>query len=240
MERLADFVLAHKRLLVAAWLLPALLGFATLSHSTGALTQRYDLPGYAGYEASQAIARTYGTGGGSAQPLVAVVQVPGGVAAHRGELGTALARVGRALPGARIASYASTGDRAFVSAGRADDVRARLPAARAAAPGRPTAGPLEAVRAALAGARVGGAPIRLTGPDALGGRPATTKGRGRLSWSRCSAAAGALAVLVFVFGSALALVPLLIALAAIPTTFLLVWRLAVAHDVTSSSSSSSR
>ena len=186
MERLADFVLAHKRLLVAAWLLPALLGFATLSHSTGALTQRYDLPGYAGYEASQAIARTYGTGGGSAQPLVAVVQVPGGVAAHRSEL--APRSPGSAAPfparGSPRMPRPATGRS---SPRRADDLRARLPAALAAH----RTGDGRLARRGPGGARgrrVGGAPIRLTGADALGKEAGTAKGPAS-SRSRCSAPA---------------------------------------------------
>jgi putative drug exporter of the RND superfamily len=220
MERLADLILAHKRVVAALWLLLALLGFATLTRSTGALTRRYDLPGYSGYEASQTIARTYGSGGES-QPLVAVVHVSGGVAAHRAELAAALARVGGALPGARIASYASTGDAAFLSRdGRTTFALVYPPLSRRT--GQAAAGSLEAVRAALAGARVGGAPIRVTGADALGKEAGTSKGPGVLAESLLGAG-GALAVLVFVFGSALALVPLVIALAAIPTTFLLVW-----------------
>ena len=223
MERLADFVLAHTRLVAAVWLLPALLGFATLSHATGALTRRYDLPGYAGYEASQAIAHAYGTGGGSSQPLVAVVRVPGGVAAHRTELGAALARVGRALPGSRIASYASTGDRTFLSTdGRTTFALVYPPLSQRT--GQAAPGSLDAVRAALAGARVGGAAIRLTGADALGREAGRSKGPNVLAESLLGAV-GALAVLVLVFGSLVALVPLVIALAAIPTTFLLVWGL---------------
>jgi RND superfamily putative drug exporter len=228
MERLATLILGHKRLVALAWLVPALVDFATLSHSTGALTQRYDLPGRAGFEAAQAIARAYGSGGES-QPLVAVARVPDGVAAHRGELGAALARVGRALPGSRIASYASTGDRAFLSAdGRTTFALVYPPLSRRT--GQSAPGSLARVRGALAGASVGGAPIRVTGADALGKDATTTKGTGVVAESMIGVV-GALAVLVFVFGSALALVPLVIALAAIPTTFLLVWALTTVTGV---------
>ncbi|HET7046142.1 MAG TPA: MMPL family transporter [Gaiellaceae bacterium] len=229
MERLTDFALAHKRLVAAAWLCLALLGFATLSHSTGALSQRYTLPGYAGYDASQAIELAYGTGGAS-QPLVAVVHVPGGVAAHRRELGAALGRVARALPGARVASYASTGDRAFLSAdGRTTFALVYPPLSQRT--GQPAAGALDAIRGALAGARVGGARVAVTGAAALGKDAGTQqKGLGVIAESLLGVV-GALAVLVFVFGSLLALVPLLMALAAIPTTFLLVWGVTAVTDV---------
>jgi RND superfamily putative drug exporter len=230
MERLAERVLARKRLVAAVWLVLALGGFATLTRSTGALTHRYELPGYSGYEASRAIEQAFGSGGGQSEPLVAVVRVPGGVAAHRRELGAALAGVARALPGARIASYASTGSRTFVSAdGRTTFALVYPPLSRKT--GNPVQGSLAAVRRALAGARVGGSPVRVTGADALDQDAASAKkGPGVVAESMLGGL-GALVVLAFVFGSALALVPLLIGVAAIPTTFLLVWALTAATSV---------
>ncbi|HET8528278.1 MAG TPA: MMPL family transporter [Gaiellaceae bacterium] len=229
MTRLADLALAHRRLVVLGWAALALVGFATLSRSTGALSQRYTLPGYAGYDASQAIEHAFGSGGAS-QPFVAVVHVPDGVAAHRRELGAALARVGRALPGSRIASYASTGDRDFVSAdGRTSFALVYPPLSRRT--GQPEADALATMRRALAGARVGGAPVALTGAAALGKDSGTQKQGLGVVAEELLGVVGALAVLVFVFGSLLALVPLLVALAAIPTTFLLVWAITTATDV---------
>jgi RND superfamily putative drug exporter len=229
MERLADLALAHKRLVVAAWLCLALIGFATLSRSTGALSQRYTLPGYAGYDAARQIEHAYGTGGAS-QPFVAVAHVPGGAAAHRAELGAALARVERALPGARIASYASTGDRAFLSAD-GDTTFALVYPPLSRQTGQPAAGALDTVRHALAGSRVGGARLTVTGAAALGKDAGTQKQGIGVVGEELLGVVGALAVLVFVFGSLLALVPLLMALAAIPTTFLLVWGISAATDV---------
>ncbi|HET7572598.1 MAG TPA: MMPL family transporter [Gaiellaceae bacterium] len=229
MHRLADLVLAHKRLVFAAWLVLALAGFATLSRSTGALTQRYDLPGAAGYEASQAIADAYRSGGGGSEPLVAVGHVPGGAAAHRDDLAAALARVRRALPGARVASYASSGDRAFLSAD-GETTFALIYPPLSPRSGASASGSLAAVRRALAGARVGGAPLVVTGADALGKDAGTHNGPGVAAESMLGGL-GALVVLVVVFGSALALVPLLVALAAIPTTFLLVWALTAVTEV---------
>ncbi|MGH3050828.1 MAG: MMPL family transporter [Gaiellaceae bacterium] len=228
MHRLADWTLAHKRLVFAVWVVLAFAGFATLSRSTGALTQRYDLPGYSGYEASQAIADTFGTGG-QAQPLVAVVHLPGGIAAHEGELAAALARVRSTLPSARIADYASTGDRAFLSAdGTTTFALVYPPLSRKTGLTKP--GSVDAVRRALAGARVGGATIAVTGVDALDADASKATGPG-VAAETMLGALGALAVLVFVFGSALAVVPLLVALVSIPTTFLLVWGLTTVTDV---------
>jgi RND superfamily putative drug exporter len=230
MERLADRILAHKRLVAVAWLVLALVGFATLTRSTGALTKRYDLPGFAGYEASQTIEHTFGSGGGQSQPLVAVAHVPGGVAAHRRELGGALARIARTLPHARIASYASTGSRAFLSADGQTTFALVYPPLSPRT-GAAVAGSLAAVRRALAGARVGGQPLRVTGADALADDASTAKKGPGVAAESMLGGLGALVVLAFVLGSALAHVPLLIALAAVPTTFLLVWALTTVTNV---------
>ena len=76
------------------------------------------------------IAQIYGNGGDIA-PLVPVVTLPTGTTVDSpGVTRRARARRWRrsqaAMPDARIASYASTHDRAFVSDGRPHDVRARL------------------------------------------------------------------------------------------------------------------
>jgi len=126
-----------------------------------------------------------------------------------------------ALPGARIASYASTGDETFVSEdGRTtfailypqpdpDSFFGENPRAEAAA------------SAALADATVAGESVHLTGFDALfEDSGADDEGPGLLL-EAVVGGAGALAVLVFVFASFLAVVPLLMAIASIMTTFLL-------------------
>jgi RND superfamily putative drug exporter len=88
-------------------------------------------------------------------------------------------------------------------------------------------------QAALAGVIVGGATVQVTGLDAL--RAAAESGGEGTSASilveTLAAAAGALAILAFDFASFLAIVPLLMAFVAIPTTFLLVWPLASVTDV---------
>src|SRR5207247_10884433 len=86
-------------------------------------------------------------------------------------------------------------------------------------------------QAGLAGVTVAGAPVRITGLDAL---RAGAKGGGdsaSVALETMVAALGALVVLAFVFASFMAFVPLLMALVAIPTTFLLIWPLASVTDV---------
>src|SRR5215216_1144969 len=79
-------------------------------------------------------------------------------------------------------------------------------------------------QAALDGVTVGGSPVEVTGLDALRASAGDIEGAGAgVVLGTLLAALGALLVLAFVFRSFMALVPLLMALVAIPTTFLLVW-----------------
>src|SRR5205085_3935072 len=103
------------------------------------------------------VAAVYGNGGDVA-PLVPVVTVPKGKTVVSsevtGELGAALAKVKTALPDARVASYASTHDRAFVSAdGRTTFALVSIPARGGVNPGQAEA---RTAQAALAGVTVGG------------------------------------------------------------------------------------
>ncbi len=92
--------------------------FAAIGPAGNALSQQFSMPGREGFETNQELAEIYGNGGDIA-PLVPVVTLPQGTTVDSpgvaGELDAALAKVEAALPDARIASYASTGDRAFVS-----------------------------------------------------------------------------------------------------------------------------
>jgi RND superfamily putative drug exporter len=139
--------------------------------------------------------------------------------AVRAELAAIDARLREALPGARIASFASSGDRAFVS----DDGRTTFALAY---PRRdPTSQFGEAPEAAkaaeraLEGATVAGGPVRLTGVDALVEESgAENEGTGVLL-EAVIGGSGALLVLIFVFASFLALVPLVMAVVSILTSF---------------------
>ena len=80
---------------------------------------------------------------------------------------------------------------------------------------------------------VGGSPVEVTGLDALRAAAANADqgGGASLAVEAAVAGGGALLVLAFVFASWMAIVPLLMAIVAIPTTFLLIWPLATATDV---------
>jgi RND superfamily putative drug exporter len=233
MPALARWVLSHKGLVVAFWTVVTIAAFAAIGPASKSLSQQFSVPGGEGFEANQQIAAIYGNGGDVA-PLVPVVQLPKGTTVDSGgvknQLSGALAHVQAVLPSARIASYASTGDRAFVSA----DGRTTFALVYIHARGGVDQGQSEArlAQKALAGVTVAGARVEVTGLDALRATGNDTGGTGTgVLLGTLLAALGALLVLVFVFRSFTALIPLLMAVVAIPTTFLAIWPLTAVTDV---------
>ncbi|HEY2788548.1 MAG TPA: MMPL family transporter, partial [Gaiellales bacterium] len=232
MTALTRFVLRHRLAVAAFWLVVTLVGIATVGRATSAFSQEYSVPGREGYETNTAISALFRNGGDGA-PLVAVASLPSGTAmsspsVERGITDVA-GRIRAAVPGARIASYASTGDRAFVSRnGRTTFVLAYP---------RPTPGSFgqspraaRAAAAALRGVTVAGRPVRLTGLDALSASTGRKGGLGLLAEGLLGGL-GALLVLAFVFASLMAFVPLVVALVSIVTSFLLVWALTTVSQV---------
>jgi putative drug exporter of the RND superfamily len=233
MTRLTSFVLDHKRLVLAFWAAVSVAAFAALQPAGNALSQHFNIPGEEGFETNRQLAEIYGNGGDVA-PIVPVVTLPDGMTVDSPgitrELDAALSKVKASLPESRIASYASTRDRAFVSdEGRTTFALVYIPAKGGVDQGQPEARRAQAV---LDGVTVSGSPIEVTGLDALRASAGESEGDGAgVLLGTLLAALGALLVLVFVFRSFMALVPLLMALVAIPTTFLLVWPLASVTDV---------
>jgi RND superfamily putative drug exporter len=139
----------------------------------------------------------------------------------RAQLARIDARLRARLPQSRIASYASTGNRAFVSAdGRtAFAVVYPQPDPDSAFGENPRAE--KAASSALSGVTIAGAPVHLTGFDALQeDSGAGNDGPGVLVEALIGGF-GALLVLAFVFASFLAVIPIFIAVVSIMTTFLL-------------------
>src|SRR5919201_2219701 len=86
------------------------------------MDQKFSVPGKEGWETNVTIAQLFGGSGGDTAPIVPVVTVPRGKTVSSPGIQRQLAavdrRLKRALPGSRLASFASTGDPAFVSADR--------------------------------------------------------------------------------------------------------------------------
>jgi putative drug exporter of the RND superfamily len=233
MNALTRFVLDHKRLVLGFWLAVTIAAFAAIGPAGSSLSQQFDIPGREGFETNSELAAIYGAGGDVA-PIVPVVTLPQGKTVEspgvRAELGAAMEKVQAALPKSISASFASTGDRAFVSDdGRTTFALVYIPSKGGVDPGQEEA---RAAQATLADVTVGGSPVEVTGLDALRASAGDSEGSGTgVLLATLLAALGALLVLAFVFRSFMALVPLLMALVAIPTTFLLVWPLASVTDI---------
>ncbi len=233
MTAITRWVLAHKRTVAAFWILVTVVGIATVSQSTKSFSNEFTVPGREGFQTNVAIARLYHQGGRNA-PILPVVTLPAGTTVTSPEVHADLERVTsrleQALPGARIASYASTGSRAFVSAdGRTTFLIAHPLPDKNESFGANTQAAKRAV-AALAGVTVAGAPVHVTGIDVLQHQTGGSGGPGVLVESVLGGL-GALVVLAFVFASLLAFIPLLMAVVSIMTTFLVLWGLTTVTSV---------
>ncbi|HEY3908134.1 MAG TPA: MMPL family transporter [Streptosporangiaceae bacterium] len=217
------WVLAHKWLIVGFWLIAIVAGAAAGSKVSGKLSQEFSLPGEPGHEANVAILRTYGNGG-LQQALVAVVRLPGGqtisTASARRALSGAFGVLGRE-PGLRVVSYASTGDRKFASADGRTTFALVFTPLQPVLGGRDLGPP---IAASLTARLPAGWQVRVTGLDELE-LGSHTHGPAVLTETLIGGL-GALIVLALVFGSLLAIAPLIVAVASILTTFLIVYGLA--------------
>jgi putative drug exporter of the RND superfamily len=231
---LTRWVLAHKRTVVSFWIVATIAGVMAAGPASEALDQEFSVPEKEGWETNLAINEQY-KGTGDVAPLIPVTTLPEGESvdspAVKADLEQVDAQVQQALPGSRIASYASTGNEAFVS----DDGRTTFalvypppdpdqqfgenPAAEKAASG------------ALQGATVGGSPVHLTGFDALAEDSGSDSEGPGVLLEALLGGAGALIVLAFVFASFLAVVPLLTAVVSIMTSFLLLLGLTEVTEV---------
>jgi RND superfamily putative drug exporter len=230
MATITRWILRHRLLVAAFWIVVAIASLASSGSAAKALSPGGSIPpGYEGVDTNNAILHTYGADGG-ASPLVPVIILPQGTTVAtpgvKARLTAALGAVQAAAPGARVASYASTGDRAFVSSDGRTTFALVYPAVH---PGQ--APPVAAVQRALAAHPIAGARVYVTGRDALASAPSPSSGTSGVLAETLIGGLGALVILILVFGSFLAFVPLMVAFVAIPTTFLLVWGLTTLTDI---------
>lgn len=231
MTALTRWILAHKMIVIAVWVILTVVGFASTQSATNALSQKFELPGQEGYQTNQTIFHTYGQNPDN-PPFVPVVVLPKGTTVHspgvEAQLKAAFTRIAQRLPGSRVASYASTGDAVFVSRDGRTTFGLVYPVETLGFNG-PTQAQNQ-LKAALTGVTVAGQPVHLSGIDAL----ATGGGGGSGPSVLVEALLGggaALLILILVFRSFMALMPLLMAVVSIPTTYLLIWGLTAITDV---------
>jgi RND superfamily putative drug exporter len=227
---ISRFVLRHKLLVVLFWVVVTAAGIASTGPVADALSQRFDLPGEESTEVNTEIARDYQSGG-FGTPYVIAVTLPEGATADdpavQRELSAVLDAVEAAAPETRSASYASTGDPAFVSEDGRTTFALVYPIA-AFDGASPSEAPVEA---ALEGATVAGAPVHVSGFSDPEVAEVEEEASTSVLVETLVGAGGALVVLLWVFGSFLAFLPLVVAAVAILSSYLLVWGLTGVTDV---------
>ncbi len=222
MPALTRSVLRFKVLVVVFWLAVAVAGVLTLSGTTHRMTNSFAMPGQA-FRVDNQIVRAYGNGG-SQTPFVPVLTVPAGQRiadpSTASATGRAFAAIARAVPHARIADYATTHSRAFITRD-GQSTFALVYTVPVTGFGGPSGGP--AIQRALAAAVPAGWHVGVTGAQLLaGGKPASSSHGTGLMTEAMIGAIGALVILAFVFASFLAFLPLLIGGVSVLATFLLV------------------
>ncbi len=226
MERLARNVMHHRRLVSAVWLALFLVGGWSAGQLSDRLTFDFSLPGQPGDTAENKFMDTYGVS--SQDTLVAFVTVPDGqsVEENQESVSGVFEALRQASPEAQVTDFASTGDSGFIT----EDGLTSF----ALLQGPP---PLDftdsiALKAAPALGQAAGQAGFESGLTSYGLLSAggDTEGPSVLAETLIGAT-GALVVLLFVFASFLAFLPLLIAAVSILTTFLLVLILTTFSDV---------
>jgi putative drug exporter of the RND superfamily len=222
MNILTSAVLRHRRLVGLIWLALLLCGGAASAQLTSRLSQSFDIPGTPSAAAASAIIARYHSGG-SETPLVPVVRLPARRTAYQpavtADLRAGFAALAAATGGdSRVASYASTGDRGFVSADGRTTFGLVFTPTNGNQQQDPHIAPAQLQQELLA-RLPSGSQVRLTGIGLLTAAGGAAKGPGILG-EVLIGAAGALAVLCFVFASFLAIVPLVIAACSLTTAYL--------------------
>ncbi len=220
MPALTRFVLRHKALVALFWVVVAAAGVMTISGTTHRMTNNFAMPGQA-FKVDNQIVREYGNGGDQT-PYLPVITVPAGQKvtdpATAAATGRAFAALARAIPGVRIADYATTGDRAFVTRdGRS--TFALVYTAPVTGFGGSNLGP--AIDRAVTAAAPPGWNVGVTGSQLLANGQPSAKGTGIMAEAMIGSV-GALVILALVFASFLALLPLVIGGISVLATFLVV------------------
>jgi putative drug exporter of the RND superfamily len=223
---LAGVIMRHRRLVVGGWIVLTIFGAFSAKEVSSRWLEQFSIPGFSAYEANQRTLRTFGSG--EQAPNIAVLRVKGDVTKSAAARQT-LARVSEEFPRFRTSSFFTTGSLAYVSRDRHTAFATFYP------PGRPSFSSdshFKDIRAALKRAAPPGVETHVTGRDALYDSQGSESGGPSVLTEALIGGAGALVILLFVFGTLPAmLVPILIAIASILNTFTLIWALTYVTDV---------
>ena len=226
MTRLANTIIRRRRLVIALWIAMTAFGAFSAGQLADRWFQEFSIPGYSAYEANQRSVQALGNG--RIGPFVAVQRADGDITKIDG-VEEAFARAAAVTPGARVSSYFSTRDEAYLSEDR------RVAFAEIFPPGELSfeGVKVEPTRDALKAAAPPGVDAYLTGIDSLYAEAAGGEQEAQSVLVETTIGGlGALVILLFTFGALPAIVmPLVVAVASILNTFTLIWLLTYLTDV---------
>jgi putative drug exporter of the RND superfamily len=225
--QLAHFIHRRRWFVIGAWIVLTVFGVFGVQKMSKRWFQQFSIPGYSAYQANQTILHTFGNG--EAPPVVLVFHSQGDVTKQRG-IEKAIVAAQTANPHSRTSSFFSTGSNAYVSADRHTTFAELYPPG---ANGFGARDPVKPTRTAVRSAVPPGVTVNVTGiqalEDAAGG--GGNNGPSVLTEALIGGA-GALVILLFVFGTLPAIaMPIVVAISSIMTTFGLVWLLSYVTSV---------
>lgn len=221
MGSLSRWVVRHRLVVGLAWLVITVVGLLLAPSVSGRLKSGIHLNS-AAYTANEQIAKQYG--GSASDTGVVVIDLPNGTTVKSKGVAANLrgldAQIAKGTPGLREISYASTGNQALLSNGGRSTILLVYPPA---AGGDVETTVLDQLSAAARTA-VPGATVHSTGVNALASGNASS-GKSSVVTELLIGALGAVIVLAWVFGSFLALLPLIMALISVLTMQLFIYAL---------------
>jgi len=225
LERLAHAVHRRRGPVVALWVVLTLFGAFSAAKVSNRWFESFSIPGYSAYETNQKVLKNFGTG--ERPPFVAVFHSNGDITKEN--LQSAINSAAAVNAGSRVSSYWNTHNTMYLSKDRHTAFANIYP------PGENNFTEdvhIGEVRSALAANAPPGVTTHLTGLLALQDASSGGGNGPSVLTEALIGGAGALIILLFVFGTAPAVaMPLAIALAAILNTFTLVWGLTYITDV---------
>jgi RND superfamily putative drug exporter len=226
LERLAHFVIRRRRFVIAVWIALTALGVYAAMAVSNRWLEEFSIPGYSAYEANQRTLKTFGTG---AQPPHVIVFHSSGDVTNNAGIANAIDAVAAQFPNFRVASFYTTDGRAYVSKDRHTTFATFYPPGQQ---GFSANTHVEDIRRAFEAAVPPGVEVNLTGRDALYASEGGGSNGPSVLTEALIGGAGAIVILLFVFGTLPAVVmPILMAVASIFNTFTLIWALTYVTSV---------
>jgi RND superfamily putative drug exporter len=228
MTSVTRFAVAHRRLVALAWIVLAILGALATPSATSRMTHSFATPGNPGFDTNEQIRHRFGVEGNE-QPTLAVLHLPAALsmrtAAGRAAAHRAFAAANRAGH-LDVVDYARTRNPKLISSdGLTTWALINMPN-----PDLPIGtGVMDRIGPTVRAAAPPGAAVGVTGFEQLQS-VGSSSGPSALVETMIGGV-GALIVLAVVYGSAIAIVPLLMAIPSILFTFLLVDGLTHLTDV---------